>query len=266
MSLYAPAFALAEDDAGRESLFATRTRILEGESLRGFRDRPLAVLSPHFDDACFSVGAFLAHLAGGHLVNVFTQGAPAAGLDQKDVHALRDREDVAFAARCRLTRHDLGCEQPMLRGRRPADLAGLADDLGQIGAPVLACLDKIARGFGPGQRGTLLAPLGLGPHVNHRALSALIAGALPGLKARYDVFFYEELPYASRPLQRRLALRRARKNLALQTRYAYPARWWSKRDLLQLYPSRFRGHPRPSAFHPASFFPAFPHEAFWSVT
>lgn len=267
MTLYAPILPLAEADEAASP--QPRTRILEGEILRNFRNRPLAVLSPHFDDACLSIGSFLAHLSGGHLINVFTQAAllpgTAQAIDQKAVFDIRDREDFAFAARCRLTRHDLGCEAPLLRGRQTTDLSGLGDDLAQIAHPVLACLDKIAAGFAPGQRGVLLCPLGLGPHVNHRALAALIVRSLPALRAYYDVFFYEELPHASRPLRRRLALRRIRKSLRLETRYAYPARWWSKRDLLQLYPSRFRGFPRPSAFHPATLFPAFLHEAFWSV-
>ena len=40
-----------------------------------FRHRPVIVLSPHFDDACFSLGGFLKALGGGGvLINLFTHG------------------------------------------------------------------------------------------------------------------------------------------------------------------------------------------------
>lgn len=264
MTIYTPAMPLLDEPSVWSSLFRSSTRILQGDDLRAFRDRPLAVLSPHFHDACSSLGAFLAHRASGHLINVFTQDGAvnAPGVSSFDI---RDREDAAFAARCRLTRHDLGCEAPTRRGRDPHDLSGLADDLEQIRTPVLACLDKIAVNMPPGQRGILLCPLGIGPDVNRRALPALVAEALPRLQRRYDVHFYEELPHASRPLAREGALRRLRRQVPLSTRYVFPARWWTKRELLQLYPSLFRGFPRAARFNPAALFPAFPHEAFWSV-
>jgi hypothetical protein len=144
-------------------------------------------------------------------------------------------------------------------------MAGIADDRSQIDGPVLSCLGKIALTFPAGQRGILLCPLGTGSHVNRRALSALAADELPRLQRFFDVYFYEELPHASRPLAREAALRRLRRKVPLSTRYAFPARWWSKRDLLQLYPSLFRDFPQPGRFNPATLFPNFPHEAFWSA-
>ena len=265
MTIYTPAIPLLDDTGAWTSLFRSPSRVLQGDDLAFFRNRPVAVLSAHFNDACSSLGAFLAHLSAGHLINVFTQdGAETApGLSSYDI---RDREDAAFAARCRLTRHDLGCEAPDRRGRDPRDLSGLADDLEQIGAPVQGCLDKIAAAMPPGQRGILLCPLGTGRHVNRRALPALVADTMPALRRHFDVYFYEELPHASRPLAREVALRRLRRRVPLSTRYVFPARWWNKRQLLQLYPSQFHGFPRPAHFNPATFFPAFPHEAFWSAT
>ena len=264
MTLYTPAMPLPDETRVWSSPFRPSTRVLQGDDLNAFRNRPLAVLSPHFHDACSSLGAFLAHLSSGHLINVFTQdGAETApGLSNYDV---MDREDSAFASRCRLTRHDLGCEAPDRRGRNPRDMSGLADDLGQIRAPVLACLEKISATMPAGQRGILLCPLGIGRHVNRRALPALVADALPRLQRRYDVYFYEELPHASRTLAREAALWRLRRQVTLSARYAFPARWWNKRQLLQLYPSLFRDFPQPTRFNPAALFPAFPHEAFWAA-
>jgi hypothetical protein len=264
MTVYAPTMPEAGAQGGWLSLFRFSTRVLQGDELDAFRNRPLVVLSPHFHDACCSLGAFLAHLSCGHLVNVFTQDGPIAG--EAAAYDIQDREDAAFAARCRLTRHDLGCEAPDRRGRRAHDLSGIADDRTQIGRPVLSCLGKIALAFPAGQRGILLCPLGTGRHVNRRALAALVADELPRLQHFFDVYFYEELPHASRPLAREAALRRLRRTVTLSARYAFPARWWSKRELLQLYPSLFRGFPRPTRFNPAALFPAFPHEAFWSAS
>ena len=262
MTIYTPAMPLTEDAGLFASLFRSSNRILQGNELHTFRNRPLAVLSPHFHDACSSLGAFLAHLSTGHLVNVFTQyGAITAHASDFDI---MDRQDAAFAARCRMQRHDLGCEAPDRRGREPRDLGGLADDLTQIGAPVLGALDKIAA-MAPGQRGILLCPLGTGRHVNRRSLATLVAREMPRLRRHYDVHFYEELPYASSPLAREAALHRLRRQVNLSARYVFPARWWNKRELLQLYPSLFNGFPRPARFNPASLFPAFPHEAFWSA-
>jgi hypothetical protein len=264
MTIYTPEIALPHDTRAWPSLFRAPTHILQGDDLQPFRGRPLAVLSPHFQDACSSLGAFLAHMSSGHLINVFTQdgAVTAPGGSSYDV---MDREDAAFAARCRLTRHDLGCEAPDRRGRDPRDMSGLADDLGQIRTPVLACLDKIAAAMPAGQRGILLCPLGIGRHVNRRALPALVADAMPRLQRRYDVYFYEELPHASRTLAREAALWRLRRQVTLSARYAFPARWWNKRDLLQLYPSLFRDFPQPLRFNPAALFPAFSHEAFWAA-
>lgn len=264
MTIYTPAMPLLDDTSVWTSLFRSSTRVLQGDELKTFRDRPLAVLSPRFHDACSSLGAFLAHMSCGHLINVFTQDGDLAALGAS-AYDIQDREDAAFAARCRLTRHDLGCEAPDRRGRHPHDMSGLADDLQQIGAPVQACLDKIAATMPAGQRGILLCPLGIGRDVNRRALPALVADALPRLRRHYDVYFYEELPHASRILARDAALRRLRHRAPLSTRYAFPARWWTKRELLQLYPSFFRGFPRPARFNPAALSPAFPHEAFWSA-
>jgi hypothetical protein len=263
MTLYAPALPLPGETGLFAALFRSSNCILQGDDLRVLRNRPLAVLSPHFHDACSSLGAFLAHLSGGHLINVFTQNGEVGEANAFD---LMDRQDAAFAARCRLVRHDLGCEAPDRRGRHPHDLSGLADDLDQVAVPVLATLDKITATFTPGQRGILLCPLGTGPHVNNRALTALVTAQLSRLRRDYDVYFYEELPHASHTLAREAALGRLRRQVTLSTRYVFPARWWNKRELLQLYPSLFAGFPRPSRFNPAALFPAFPHEAFWSVS
>ena len=244
------------------------SRVLTRDELAAFRDRPLLVLSPHFDDACFSLGGFLLSVRRGELVNIFTQGTHLArrwrAQNQQNVYAIRDAEDAAFARACGLVRSDLGCEEPSLRGRRPNRLAGLADDVDQIRAAVLAHLDKRARAFAPGEKGTLLAPLGAGRHVNHRAVAEVVAQALPRLLPSWRVHFYEDLPYASSWLERRAALSRMRRRVLLGRRFALLPGWTIKKRLLGLYPSQLEGEPAQMRFRPWAW-PFAAHEAFWEA-
>ena len=235
MTIYTSAIQLHEDQSVWASLFTSSTCVLQGETLQNFRGRTLAVLSPRAGEACFSLGAFLAHLSSGHLISQDTSSQNTGNSGE--------HEDAAFAARCRLTRH------------------AVSDETG-----ALACVERIAAAIPAGQRGILLSPLGIGPDAGRRALSSLVAEQLPRLHRNYDVYFYEELPDASRILARELTVQRLRRRVALSTRYAYPARWWCKRELLEFYSSRLSGYSRPARFNPAVLSPAFSHEAFWSVS
>ena len=178
------------------------TILITENILQKFRERNVVVLSPHFDDACFSLGEFLARLGQGNLVNIFTKGnyfarsrrwlrtAPSPA----EVFAVRNAEDTAFAARCGLTRHDLRCEEPSLRGRRPRNLAYLEDDIRQVTEPILAILDKFAKSVPPGTRSMLLAPLGAGRHVNHRATAEMVMRFRKIIEINYDIHLYEDQP------------------------------------------------------------------------
>jgi LmbE family N-acetylglucosaminyl deacetylase len=241
--------------------------MLDEAGLDMFRRRPLVVLSPHFDDACFSLGAFLARRQGGDLVTVFTQGDyfahRAFSPSREWVFAVRNGEDAAFAAHCGLRRHDLHCEEPSLRGRRPSQLEFLADDLAQIVSPLMAKLRELASRFAPGERGILLAPMGIGRHVNHRAVHQMVLRCRQSLALCYEIFFYEELPYASSGLSRLAALKRLGTERA--TRHALPVFWREKKHLVEFYPSRLHGEARPGDFWPRALTPWAPHEAFWSI-
>jgi hypothetical protein len=254
-----------DESRNKDAQFAARAN--DGATLIAmFHSRPLVILSPHFDDACFSIGSFLANVGRGDLVNIFTQGDYIACKDHeaKDVYELRNREDAKFASYCGLTRHDLGCEEPARRGRRPSDLTRIEDDLLQITLPILLTLDKISASFGA-QRGILLAPLGVGRHVNHRAVSQFIFSNFNALRLSYDVFLYEELPYARNGLQRLLALWRARRALRLGPRQVVLLSWPQKKSLLECYPTQHAHPPYPKRFWPRALFPQSLHEAFWPV-
>jgi LmbE family N-acetylglucosaminyl deacetylase len=157
--------------------------------------RPLHVLavSPHLDDAAFSAGATIATLvAHGHrvtLVSAFTAacehpsgfalslqadaGVPA-GID---VMAMRRVEDMEAAARLGVQRLvHLPFREAQYRGYdAPEALHGplRADD--DVAPDLRAALDVL------GAFDLVLAPLGLGDHVDHRQLLRAL-----GLPARHD--------------------------------------------------------------------------------
>ena len=172
-----------------------------------FRERPRVVVSPHFDDACFSLGCFLEDVGHGALLNVFTRGThlpadPTKHLRKADeVFRTRDAEDRVFAQRCGLTRHDLEAEEPALRGRRPLDLSYVSDDSARIEKKLLDALETIAS-VPNSTKAMLFAPMGIGRHVNHRAIAEVVERNAGRLRERYDLFLYEDLPYAHHPLER----------------------------------------------------------------
>ncbi len=172
----------------------------------------IVVLSPHRDDAAFSLGLSIdAWLAQGHTVSVlncFTQSTYAPYSDVEALHAndrvsfvsaLRRREDNAWnkLATNRLSFHDLDLLDAPLRvacavdevltvEMRPGDRA-LARTEGAV-----AKLARKAQANGV----FVAVPLAMGGHIDHRivrqaALNALGATPMP-------VAFYEDLPYAAR--------------------------------------------------------------------
>ena len=245
---------------------------LSREHIAAFRERPLVVVSPHFDDACFSLGCFLEEVGRGVLVNVFTQGVHLPGdptKHQKDAEAtfaIRDSEDRAFAERCGLTRHDLKGEEPPLRGRRPVDLSHVPDDVARIEKKFLDSLESLV----PPQSSTkaaLFTPMGIGRHANHRAVAEVVARNASRLSEGYRLFLYEDLPYAHHPLERPAGLSRARamSGITLRARHTLAVAWERKRSLVSLYASQFRHPPRWINFRPAAARPLSLHEAFWST-
>jgi LmbE family N-acetylglucosaminyl deacetylase len=248
-----------------------RSVALSREQIARFRERSLVVISPHFDDACFSLGCFLEEVGRGALVNVFTRGThlptdQAKHLkDAEAAFAIRDSEDRAFAERCGLTRHDLESEEPSLRGRRPLDLSHVSDDVARIETKLLDALDALAP-MQVATKASLFTPMGLGRHVNHRAIADVVARNAARLRERYEVFLYEDLPYAHLPLERSAGLARARAALgSLCTRHTLAVAWNRKRSLVALYESQFRHAPRWINFRPAAARPLSLHEAFWST-
>lgn len=162
----------------------------------------LDVLSPHRDDAAYSLAETIQVLAGQgwrvRVVNVFTISDFSLDPPLRDtatVSAMRDQEDRNFAAQLgpaiileNLSRLDAPLRQAQYREqlRRQGDF-GTAEITEQ------QALARQLRALWARETPAAVAlPLGLGSHVDHRiALQAGLDAALAPL------LFYEDLPHAS---------------------------------------------------------------------
>lgn len=256
--------------AANEGPTISPTMLVSDAEVIALRAQVPVVLSPHFDDACFSLGGLLERLGRGLVVNIFTRGLFAPGdrsgiaADPDNVHRLRDAEDLAFAQKCGLSRIDLKADEPVLRGRRPNDARGIVEDIASIRVALLQTLEGLDRISGV--KRALFAPLGIGRHANHRAVATLVQGNIAELSRSFQIYLYEDLPYAYNPVQRLKALARARSgNTMLGSRHVLPVPWKKKRELASLYPSQFTSAPWRWKFRPAARWPLAMHEAFWST-
>lgn len=167
----------------------------------------IVVLSPHRDDAAFSLSLSLDHwLSVGHsvvILNVFTRSIYAPYRDTgampeaerlNFVSSLRRREDERFLAALGggVEMVDLEVVDAPIRLKCDAsivcDMEVRTDDL---------AIPRVREGLAKLVKGSdtaLVLPLGLGHHVDHRTAR----DAALELSAKVPCAFYEELPYAMR--------------------------------------------------------------------
>jgi LmbE family N-acetylglucosaminyl deacetylase len=230
------------------------------------RQRPLVIVSPHHDDACLSLAGVLSALGQGTLVNIFTRSVRLAKSvgdpGEESVRAIREAEDQAFARRCGLVRHDLGCYDPTIRATHSFDVSRLEEDVAQATQPLLDALAALAA-----PRAFLLAPLGAGRHVDHRATVEVVFRNFERLSAQYEILFYEDQPYAADLMQRMQALIRLKMRLKrpFLVRNVFVPDWREKAALIALYPSQFPDPVVPKNYRPFALGPFVPHEALWSL-
>lgn len=168
----------------------------------------ILVLSPHRDDAAFSVSLSILHwLSAGHRVtifNVFTRSLYAPYSDAESVHendrlsyvsALRKKEDEKFLLQMAGAEMvDLNIKDAPIRLHCDASIVcDMEVD------PNDTCIPKIRKGLAKLTESAnaptaLVLPLGLGHHVDHRTARD---ASLP-LTTEMPCAFYEELPYATR--------------------------------------------------------------------
>ncbi len=157
---------------------------------------PLTVLSPHRDDAAFSLFCALVRWqrlpVEIRVINFFTESAYAPHAERPDAMAssIRKREDRAVLQRIGRTIRvtDLGLLDAPLRLGIGALAVCNPETAGLLREGLVADLVRRIRSLGPS---LILAPLGVGGHVDHRAVhrAALRAGG------RFRLGFYEDLPY-----------------------------------------------------------------------
>lgn len=197
----------------------------------------IVVLSPHRDDAAFSLALSIdAWLEAGHKVqvlNCFTQSVYAPYSDVESLHsndrlsfvtAVRRREDIAWNKLLagRLQFHDLDLlDAPVRLNCSLDDIAAVEIRSGDRAlARVAGAVAKVTRNATATT--AVIAPMAVGNHIDHRitrqaALEVLASSELP-------LAFYEDLPYAARAGEAdRLPEYAAETNLALEPAFAFPA-------------------------------------------
>lgn len=140
----------------------------------------LVVLSPHLDDAVLSAGGALASAPGALAVTVFTEG--------KDAETRRKEDEAALALLGARALH-LGLLDAPERLRIPRALPSLTGAT-VAEADLLAVVAVLERHVLPLAPARVLAPLGVGRHVDHRVVFEAARRVFP------DVGFYEDRPYA----------------------------------------------------------------------
>jgi LmbE family N-acetylglucosaminyl deacetylase len=171
------------------------------------------ILSPHCDDVAFSLGASMmarewGAVATGNDVTgavIFSESRYSLlrGWDN-DVAAqtaVRNAEELAAADMAGYRVEFLGFPEPGVRSGYAKVTDIFSPDLDFTLDPVWAAVDarlrQLLRGFDAAGGGIVLAPLGIGHHVDHRMTAAVFRSALPDLP-RVQPAFYEDLPYAAR--------------------------------------------------------------------
>jgi LmbE family N-acetylglucosaminyl deacetylase len=213
-------------------------------------------LSPHYDDIALSTGATVRLLANQGLEpeTIVVFGAEpdrsqpltpfarslhdAWRLSAEEVIASRRAEEHAAAAVLGARTRVLPFRDAIYRG----ELYLSNDDL--FGAPAAAeaslpasIAATLELGNSPTAETRIYAPLGVGKHVDHqtvfRAASELAAQG-------WDVWFYEDIPYALKPgaLETRLAEAIGNRSLVPTARVPVRETWEQKLDAILSYPSQ----------------------------
>lgn len=166
----------------------------------------ILVLSPHRDDAAFSLSFSIAHwIAVGHTVtilNVFTRSLYAPYSDAESVHendrlsyvsAMRKREDERFLQHVPgATMIDMNIKDAPIRLH--CDSSIVCDMDIDPNDKAIAKIHNTVEKMLKESPCCLVIPLGLGHHVDHRVLRDSVLPLTPEIPCA----FYEELPYATR--------------------------------------------------------------------
>ena len=169
----------------------------------------VTVLSPHRDDAAFSLALSLRHWSSAGIeifvLNFFTRSGYAPYVSEEaDVSAIRAREDRRSAGTIdrRIQLRSLSLLDAPLR--LPIDFGSITNPtaFAPLTHEIASFRDRIRQIF---RHSLVLAPLGLGDHIDHRTVHC----AAIAVGNTFSLGFYEDLPYAmwtdERAIQERVA-------------------------------------------------------------
>ncbi|WP_187776475.1 PIG-L family deacetylase [Antrihabitans cavernicola] len=173
---------------------------------------PLYILSPHLDDAVLAVGALIGRRTAArrsvHVISVYSDGPPPTTLRGRrrvfGDYGVRRGEDDRALALLGADRSRMGLRERLFRNpplarpiqvfRTPSSVAGFGE-LDTIESGIREVLaDPVV---------TMLAPLGIGNHVDHVEVSVAAMRAAIGTDATDRIAFYEEFYAISERCRRR---------------------------------------------------------------
>ena len=171
----------------------------------------IALLSPHLDDAVFSVGGLMAALSDEghalHVVTCFTRSVPhptgfalACQLDkglsaEVDYMQLRREEDARACALLRAEPHWLDLPEAPHRGYHSA--AALFGDFVEADTVQSELYKQLENALAKIKPDLILSPEGIGNHVDHRRVRRVVARLQKCFPTALFLRWYDE-PYLSR--------------------------------------------------------------------
>ena len=213
-------------------------------------------LSPHYDDIPLSAGGMVKLLSEsglapetlvvfgskpdpGQRLSPFARSLHGAwGLDANDVIASRRAEEHAAASILGATTGILPFRDAIYRGNHylsDDDLFGTpAEEESALPAEIVSALGLPGA---PDERIRIYAPLGVGRHVDHQTV---FRAAVELARAGWDVWYYEDIPYAMRPdaLDSRLADITTETAMTPAALAPIASTWEHKLDAIMAYPSQ----------------------------
>jgi LmbE family N-acetylglucosaminyl deacetylase len=166
------------------------------------------ILSPHCDDIPLSLGASLLAREWGDEVAgaiIFSESRYIIGkgwdTETATATAIRNDEERRAAALANYRADFLGLPEPGVRPGYTQVTDIFSPDRPVDSDPIWPVLrdglDRLAREFEAAGGRVVLAPLGIGRHIDHRMVSQWLRAAAPRFE-RIIPGFYEDLPYAAR--------------------------------------------------------------------
>lgn len=173
----------------------------------------VVVLSPHHDDFIWSLGGAIDSIGPEKItvINIFTTSNFIHNKTSttRSPSEIRREENRIALENCGVTKNiDLGFKEALLRGYRPTNQFEWREDCSdaKIAKEILTRLSLTLKQYD--QKDTILiAPLGLGEHVDH-----IITTKITRQLKFADILYYEDLPYAARLARTEFAKRFIRAN------------------------------------------------------